>query len=330
MPISPHPLCCPARAAAGHRPVRPEQRRAAQRRSVRWLPGPRPDPRDQLVVQAGRLPDRLRRQVPQRLHRRGRPPVGMGPLGRAERRGLRLLRLRVRQRRRGPRPIEQLRHRRDRRADQRDGPRVRRGRRAVPDLLLAPRAALPHQRGQRHARTAAAAPRDAGPLRRRHAAVLASDPPSTSATSSTSPARSAPGGWPTPTWSSTEHRARLRALQSVDRAVESLVETLREHRGAREHGHRLHLRQRLLARGAPLHRQERPHRPGAPGAAAGPGTRHRAGHHLRPAGHAGRPAGHLRGHRRGVAVVGGRRHLRGADPAWARPAVPRHHPRADR
>ena len=45
-----------------------------------------------------------------------------------------------------------------------------------------------------------------------------------------------------------EHRARLRALQSVDRAVGSLVDTLRETGELDEHRHRLHLRQRLLAR----------------------------------------------------------------------------------
>ena len=75
--LAPSPVL-PGAGPAGHRPVRPEQRRAAQRRSVRRLPGPRPDPRDRARGSAGRATDRLRRQVPQRLHHPGRtaPPGG--------------------------------------------------------------------------------------------------------------------------------------------------------------------------------------------------------------------------------------------------------------
>ena len=223
----PAPAVLPGAGRARHRPVRPEQRRPAQRRPVRRLPGPRPHPRDRLVVRRGGLPDRLRRQVPQRLHRRGHPPVRLDPLGRPGRRRLRLPRLLVRRRRREPRGLRgQLRHRRDRRADQRHGAPLRPPGRALPPLLLAPRAALPPRRGQARASAERAARRR--PLRRRRCPPPWRTPPSTSGWSSTSPARSATGARPTRRSSSrSTGPACGRCSPSTARSA-SLVDTLRE------------------------------------------------------------------------------------------------------
>ena len=96
---------------------------------------------------------------------------------------------------------QQLRHRRDRRADQRDRPRVRPRRRPVPRLLLAPRAALPHQRPG-HARAASRVTQGQGPLRPGRSALLRLGVVQRAQRRSTSPGRSAPDGWPTATSSS--------------------------------------------------------------------------------------------------------------------------------
>ena len=84
------PTVLPGPRPARDRPVRPEQRRPAQPRRPRRVPGARPDPGGELVVPRRRLPHRVRRQVPQRLRPPRRPPHRVDALGRPDPRRLRL------------------------------------------------------------------------------------------------------------------------------------------------------------------------------------------------------------------------------------------------
>ena len=89
----PAPAVLPRARPARDGPVRPEQRRAAQPRGPRWLPGPRPHAGGERVVPRRGLPHRVRRQVPQRLRPPRRAPRGLVEVGRADPRRLRLRQL---------------------------------------------------------------------------------------------------------------------------------------------------------------------------------------------------------------------------------------------
>ena len=121
----------------------------------------------------------------------------------------------------------QLRHLGHRGPHQRGRHRLRRLRRPVRRLRVAPRSALPdHARGR--SRAAAGAPAGPGPVRRR-APVVVRRPGVRRGR------RQRPAGVPAPPAPrrsraeiSAENTARLRSLQAVDRAVGSLVDTLDE------------------------------------------------------------------------------------------------------